>query len=119
MEFTFYEQDGVIVRHFSGVVRFADMMKSWEELLDTYTDMENYKGILTSFLDAQIKQEDMNLNVMVEFLKDRVDQLKNLKIAVVENTPLVTNTIIVSQKVKSLQIKPFATIEAAMHWITQ
>ena len=92
-------------------------MKSWEILIASYNNLDQYKGILTSFLDADIKEEDSNLNVMVEFLKGNLDQLKDLKIAMVMNTPMVTNTIIVSQKVKSLQIKPFSTIEAALYWI--
>lgn len=117
MKVTFHEQDGVIIRRFSGEVCFADMMESWQTLLDSYADLEQYKGILTTFLDADISEEDSNLNVMVEFLKQHLDQLKNLKIAMVMNTPLVTNTIILSQKVKSLQIKPFSTFDAAMGWI--
>jgi hypothetical protein len=117
MKVSFHEQDGVIVRHFSGEVCFDDMMESWNTLLTTYTSLKDYKGILTSFLDADIKEEDSNLNVMVDFLKGNLDQLKDLKIAVVMNTPMVTTTIILSQKVKSLQIKPFSTVEAAMHWI--
>ena len=119
MTVTFHEQDGVIIRMFSGEVSFADMMESWQRLLDSYPDLKNYKGILTSLLDADIQPADTNLNVMIEFLKNHLDQLKDLKIAIVMNTPLVTNTIIMSQKVKSLQIKPFTTIDAAIIWIRQ
>lgn len=117
MEVTIQEQNGIIFRRFTGEVCFEDMMKSWKMLLSTYPNMEGYKGILTSFLDAEIKHEDHNLNVLVEFLKDYLDQLKDLRIAVVMNTPMVTNTIIMGQRVKSLQIKPFSTVEAAMQWI--
>jgi len=117
MEVTIHEQNGVIVRRFSGEVRFEDMMESWNKLLASYTNLRDYKGILTNFLDAEIIHEDNNMNVMVEFLKDYIDQLKNLKIAIVMNSPMVTNTIIVGQRVKSLQIKPFSTVEAAMQWI--
>jgi hypothetical protein len=117
MEVSFDEQDGVIIRRFSGEVCFEDMMESWENLVATYKNLDQYQGILNSFLDADIKEEDTNLNVLVEFLKANLDQLKDLKIAIVMNTPMVTNTIIVSQMVKSLQIKPFSTIEAALYWI--
>jgi chaperone required for assembly of F1-ATPase len=117
MEVTIHEQNGVIVRRFSGEVCIEDMMESWNKLLASYTNLKDYKGILTSFLDAEIIHEDQNLNVLIEFLKNHLDQLKDLKIAVVMNTPMVTNTIILGQRVKSLQIKPFSTIEAAMQWI--
>ena len=92
-------------------------MESWNKLLASYTNLKDYKGILTSFLDAEIKHEDQNLNVLIEFLKNYLDQLKDLKIAVVMDTPMVTTTIILGQRVKSLQIKPFSTVEAAMQWI--
>jgi len=117
MEVTIHEQNGVIVRRFSGEVCIEDMMESWKKLLASYTNLKDYKGILTSFLDAEIKHEDHNLNVLIEFLKNYLDQLKDLKIAIVMDTPMVTNTIIVGQQVKSLQIKPFSTVDAAMQWI--
>jgi hypothetical protein len=117
MEITIDDQDGVIMRRFSGEVCFEDILESWKKLLATYSNLEDFNGILTNFLDAEIKHEDKNLNVLVEFLKGYLDQLKDLKIAIVMDTPMVTNTIIVSQRVKSLQIKPFSTVEAALKWI--
>jgi hypothetical protein len=30
---------------------------------------------------------------------------------------MVTNTIILAKRMKSLQIKPFTTVEAAMRWL--
>lgn len=117
MKYTINEQNGVIIRRFSGEVCIEDMMDSWDKLLASYTNLKDYKGILTSFLDADIKHEDNNMNVVVDFLKGKLDQLKDLKIAIVMDTPMVTNTIIVGQKVKTLQIKPFSTVEAAMYWI--
>jgi len=117
MELTIDEHDGVIIRRFSGEVCLEDMIESWNRLFASYTNLKDYKGILTNFLDAEVKHEDNNLNILVEFLKGYLDQLKDLKIAIVMDTPMVTNTIIVGQRVKSLQIKPFSTIEAAMQWI--
>lgn len=117
MEFTINEQNGVIIHRFSGEICIEDMLDSWDKLLASYTNLKDYKGILTSFLDAEVKQEDDNLNVMVDFLKGHLDQLKDLKIAIVMDTPMVANTIIIGQKMKSLQIKPFTTVKAAMYWI--
>jgi hypothetical protein len=117
MEITIHEQDGVIFRRFFGEVCFDDMIESWKMLVSSYPNLRGYKGILTSFLDADITHEDHNMNVLIEFLKGYLDQLKDLKIAIVMDTPMVTNTIIMGQRVKSLQIKPFSTVEAAMEWI--
>jgi len=58
MKYTINEQNGVIIRRFSGEVCIEDMMDSWDKLLASYTNLKDYKGILTSFLDADIKHED-------------------------------------------------------------
>lgn len=112
-----HEQGGVIVRRFKGDVCFEDIIESWKLLLIKYPNLETYRGILTSFLDADIKDEDVNMNIMVEFLKVHLDKLKDLRIAVVMDTPMVTNTIIMGDQMKSLQIKPFSTEDAALQWI--
>ena len=117
MEITIHEQNGVIIRQFSGEVHFDDIMESWTQLLSNYSNLEDYKGIVTNFLDARITHEDHNLNVLVDFLKGHLEKLKDLKIAIVMDTPMVTNTLIVGQRVKFLQIKPFSTEEAALKWI--
>ena len=117
MRIEFDEQDGVIIRRFTGEFEFEDILDSWNTLLTRYPRLEDYNGILSNFLEASIEHQDANLNVLVEFLKSKLEELKDLKIAIVMDTPLVPNTIIVGQRVKSLQIKPFSTVEAAMSWI--
>ena len=118
MEIAIHEENGVIVRQFSGEVQFDDIIESWAKLLANYPNLKAYKGILTNYLDAKVKHNERNLNVLVEFLQGNLDQLKDLKIAVVQDTPMITNTIILGQKVKALQIKPFTTMDAAMAWVS-
>jgi len=118
MEIAIHEQDGVIICRFTGEVRFEDMMESWRQLFAKYPNLQDYKGILATLLDAQImKHEAENLNMMVDLLKEHLEELKDLRIAIVTDTPMVTNTIIVGRRVKSLQIRPFSTVDAAMRWI--
>ena len=119
MEIAIHEQDGVIIRHFAGEVCIRDMIESWQLLFSKYTNLKDYKGILTSYLDAEIKKEDRNQNDLVDFLKTHIDKIRDLKIAIVMDTPMVTNTIILANRMKSLQIKPFSTEEAAMEWLMQ
>ncbi len=98
-------QNQVIFRRFSGEVCIDEMLQSWKEIFAKYEDLSGYKGILTSFLDADIKHEDSNHNVMTEFLKGYLDRIKDLKVAIVMDTPLVTSTIIMNQKMKNMHIK--------------
>jgi hypothetical protein len=117
MTISIEEQNQVIFRRFHGEVCIDDMLLSWKEIFATYEDLESFKGIVTSFLDADIKQEDNNMNVMVEVLKGYLDHIKGMKVAIVMDPPLVTNTIIMNQKMKNMHIRPFVTEEAALKWI--
>ena len=117
MENSFHVQDSLIVHRFSGEVRLEDMIESWNRLFATYTNLKDYKGIVSIFLDAEVIHEDDNLNVLVEYLKGYLDLLRDLKIAIVMDTPMVTSTIIIGQRIKRLQIKPFATEKAALEWV--
>ena len=110
-------QDSVIIRHLHGETRMGDIIESWNRLFKDYKNLQEYKGIVSVYLKADLIHEDGNMNILVEYLKGHLDRLKDLKIAVVMDTPMVTNTIIVGQKMKSLQIKPFSTQEAALKWV--
>ena len=110
-------RDGVIFRRFHGEVSIDDMIQSWSEILTSYDDLAGFKGIVTSFLDAEIQSGDKNLNIMVEYLKNYLDRIKGMKVAIVMDTPKVTNTIIMSQKMKHLHIRPFSSETAALDWI--
>jgi hypothetical protein len=110
-------QNDVIFRRFSGEVCIDDMIQSWKEILTKYDDLGSYKGIVTSFLEADIQSVDNNLNIMVEYLKEYLDRIRGLKVAIVMDTPKVTNTIIMNQKMKHLHIRPFSTEAAALEWI--
>ena len=72
---------------------------------------------MTSFLEAEIQHEDSNMNVIMDYLSGYLERIRGLKVAIVMDTPMVTSTIIMGQRVKSMQIKPFSTVEAAIEWI--
>ena len=92
--------DNVILRCFKGDVYFEDIIDSWNEIFSRYENLTSFNGIVTDFLDATLHHEDKNLNI-----------------AIVMDTPQVTNTIMMARKMIQLQIRPFSTREAAMNWI--
>ena len=119
MEISTHEQNGVIVRNFSGSVNYQDIVNSWNLFFEKYENLENYKGIVQNYLDAEFDPKEVNLNELVDYLKEHLGQLKEFKIGVVMDTPLVTHTIIMSTKASPLQIRPFSSTEAALSWIMQ
>jgi hypothetical protein len=117
MEISSHEQNGVIVRRFSGDILLEDVIVSWNTLFATYPDLKDYKGIATVFLDANFKYEAKHLDILLEYFNGYLDHLKGLKIAFVMDSPLVTSIIILGQRLKTLRVSPFTTEKAAMEWI--
>ncbi len=109
--------DNVILRRFEGDVYLQDIIDSWDEILDRFDDLTDYKGIVTDFLSANLHHEDSNMNILIDYLKSQLGKMNDMKIAIVMDTPHVTRTIMMDQKMKSLHIRPFATRQAAFDWI--
>ena len=110
-------KDNVIIRRFKGDVFLENIIDSWNVIFSRYEDLTAFKGIVTDLLDAEMHHEDKNLNLLVEYLTGYISRMEGLKIAIVMDTHMVCNTIIIDRKIKQLQIRPFATRDAAMSWI--
>ena len=119
MEISTHEQNGVIIRRFSGSVNFQDIIKAWNLLFETYDNLEDYKGIVHNYQDVEFEHNELNLNELIDYLQGHMSKLKDLRIGVVMDTPLVTHTIIMGAKIDPMQIKPFSSTEAALSWIMQ
>jgi len=109
--------DKIILRHFKGDVFLQDIIDSWEEVFAAFSDLSLYKGVVTNFLEAELHHEDHNMNILMDYMKDYIERMNDLKIAVVMDSPHVTNTIMLGQKLKHMQIRPFTTQQAAIDWI--
>lgn len=109
--------DNVIIRSFNGDVYLQDIIDSWDETLARFENLMEYKGIVTDFLSANFHHENSNMSVIIDYLKDQIDRMNDMKIAVIMDSPHVTNTIMLGQKMKHLQIRPFTTRKAALDWI--
>jgi len=109
--------DNVILRCFNGDVYLQDIIDSWDETLARFDDLMVYKGMITDFSGGNFHQEDNNMSILIDYLKEHIGRMNEMKIAVVMNSPNVTNTIMLGQKMKHLQIRPFTTRKAALDWI--
>jgi len=110
-------KDKVILRRFKGDIYVQDIIDSWEDIFTQFEDLKVYKGVVTDFLDARLHHEDQNMNIIIDYLKPYIERMNDMKIAVVMDSPHVTNTILLGQKMKHLHIRPFTTRKAAIDWI--
>ncbi len=109
--------DNVIYWRFAGDVTQEDMIGSWEEVLHRYPDMAPFRGLVIDLLNARLVQERQKFYAMVEYLREQLERLKDLKIAYLMDTPQVTQVILLHHQLHPLQIRPFATLKGALEWI--
>ncbi len=110
-------RDNVIIRHFSGKVSLDDMIHSWKEIFRMIEAVSGYKGVITLLDDADMPEGPVIMNGMSSFLNENQDWLKNLKVAIVMDNPMISSAIMMDHRVKQLQVRPFVTEEAAFRWI--
>jgi len=110
-------KDRIILRYFKGDVYLQDIIDSWDDVFAQFEDLSKYKGVITDFLEAKLHHEDNNMNILIDYMKGYIERMDDMKIAVVMDSPHVTNTIMLGQKMKHLQIRPFTTRKAAVDWV--
>ena len=81
----------IIFRRFYGKVCIDDMVQSWKEIFNNYEDLEAYKGVVTSFLEADIQHEDSNMNVIMEYLSGYLERIRGWGYEVVRARQLLHN----------------------------
>jgi hypothetical protein len=117
MKTSFEVSDNVIVRRFAGDITQEDIIESWRELFSRYNDLSRYRGIVMDLLQARLMQDRKKFGEMVMLVRGKLDQMPDLKIAFLMDTPQVTQIILMDHMIQQLQIRPFATMKGALDWI--
>ena len=110
--------DNVIVRCFKGDVYLEDILESWREIFNRYDNLGSYKGVLTDLLDATLHPGPDNAPILINYLNDNKIRMMDMKIAIIIDSPYVSNAMMISHQIKRLQIRPFSTRKAAIEWIS-
>lgn len=109
--------DKVIFRRFMGDVTVHTIIESWETLLTELEDLGSYKGVITDLLNANLIMDMEQLEVLLNYLTEKLVIYGRLKLAVLINNTQVILPIMADKKQEDFNIKPFATEEAALIWI--
>jgi len=117
METSFEVTDNVLIRRLTGDVSQDDLTESWRLLFSRYEDLSIYKGMIIDLLNARMLQDRHKFNQMIKYVRGKLDRMGDMKVAVLMDTPQVTQFILMDHMIKQIQIRPFATIKGAMDWI--
>jgi len=114
---SFEVTEKVIIRRFTGKVSVHRVIKSWEYILHHMGVLDKYRGVVTDLLDAELAMNIEDLDILMNYLNEKLIIFGNLKLAVLLNNEKVILPILADKKQSNFKIKPFATEEAALAWI--
>lgn len=114
---TYDKKNKVLIKAFEGTVYMDDVIESWR------TDMENkrvtieLKAVITDFKRVNNKANISELNKITDFYKEHFEIFKDMKLAVViDSPPGVAMLYLFEKKNDEFKHRAFTTIDAAMEW---
>lgn len=109
--------DKILIREFQGQVNSAEIIRSWEYMLENKLITSELLGVINDLSGCVLNMNMEGFQDLLNFLKKH-GNIKKLKQAVISDTPgnIVFPTLAEIGE-KELKIKVFSTIEAAVYWI--
>ena len=106
----------ILVRKFEGKIHVEDIIGSWKYLIENNMITDNHKGVITDVCKCELDFKQESFRKLLEYIKKN-PLLKELKHAVVCDSP---NNIVfpyMAEDERDLNVKPFSTFESATNWI--
>lgn len=107
----------ILTRTFSGVVKMADVISSWDYVLSKHLLKKEHRGVISDYRGSDLIVGMEDISKLEEYFCDNPDTFKTLKLAQVIDTTIIVFPILFEDKYPEILSKPFSTIEAAEMWI--
>ena len=109
--------ESILIRNFIGKVGVDEIIDSWEYLIENNLIKETTRGVINNISVCNLVLDMGSFETLITYLKKK-DYLKKIKLAVICNNPKTIIFPVLGESMESdLKIKPFSTVEAAVHWI--
>lgn len=110
--------DSILIRKFAGEVNVNEIIASWEYLCENNFINNKIKGVINDLTDCELKMDMESFAILMDYLKMN-ECFKDIKLAVVTNTPAIVVFPVLASSEYNLMIKPFSTMQAATNWVSQ
>ena len=109
--------EAILVRNFIGVVGVKEIIESWTFLIENNLVTESLKGVINNLNGCDLSMNMESFKTLITFMKEQ-DCLKRIKLAVIcDNPKTIVFPLLGQTEENELNIRPFSSIEAAVHWI--
>jgi hypothetical protein len=109
--------DSILIRNFIEKINVSDIIDSWEYLIENKMITGTLKGVINNLQDCELQMDINSFKTLIAYLK-RNDCLSKIKLAVIcDNPKTIVFPMLGEKEEHELKIRPFSTLEAAVHWI--
>jgi hypothetical protein len=117
-ELKYSDDSKILIRSFTGMVSFDDVMESWKWLIRNDMIGNDLLGILNDFTQADLKMDPGNLELLMGLFLEYPEIFKRIKLAVVMTIPEnIVLPMLANKKYPQFKIQAFSTIPAAWDWL--
>ncbi len=118
VEYTYEDINGkgIMTRTFYGKIDADYIINSFEYIIDNNLPKDNCLGLISDFCNATIEMKMLDFRRVLVFIKKN-KKIRDLKLAVIVDTPGKSIFPFLAQTVLNIQVRPFSTNEAAKKWI--
>jgi len=111
------EKNKILIRTFHGVVNMDGIIEAWQEDIQSNIVNKELHAIITDFSEANNIAKLKDLDEISSFYDKHYPLFKDIKLAVVLNSPNVAIIVFYEEKYPQLNHRAFATLQAALNWI--
>lgn len=109
--------DSILIRTFEGTVNCEQIIASWDYLISESLIHQSTVGIVNDLTRCELEMDTCSFPKLINYLKAH-EELARLRLAVISDDPrIVVFPTLAEMNEDSLNIKPFSTNNAAVHWI--
>ncbi len=116
LEYQKDEENKILIRSFYGKLGMNGVIASWEDDINNNIVTKDFNAIITDFTNSENTVQMSDLGEIAAFYDKNFELFKDIKLAVVIDTPSVAILLLYEDQNTKLNHKAFTTVEAAMNW---
>ncbi len=110
------DHNEILIRTFEGEISIKQIIKTIEKDLRDGLISSNQKGVINDYISCEIIGNPEDIEGFAILFDKHINLFKNLKWALVINSPMVAFAMLFNKRHPIYKVKTFNTIDSAISW---
>ncbi len=117
VSYSYCEKEVTLINSYANNVSVGSLIHSWKKVKELRLIKGNVTGILCDFRHCEFEIEENDLKKIFHFVEKNIFLEKDIKLAIILDSPKVALVILFKRRYNFKQIKAFSTPEVAIDWM--